>query len=599
MGGSSCEDLRRYYNAKHEQARNIPPDYYHLQMDYATFEVTDCGWRSELQKEVEADLQRRDPVGTLMPLVIKRAEAGLSNSELFARNDAAQRASSSLLMFFDMADGLHLGALLDAWSLRMLEFTRREPAAAGYAPMANAMRASALVALERPQEALDVLAASGLGRARLDQQPLLLMQSARAQLGDARASLVAAEQQQIRTERAEQQSSGVVIGAAATAERAALDARQAQGSTLSADEAARLMQLRRSAVEQTSDAARLPTADEILAAIGTIPERTTVLIYRWDGGALDVWRAEQGKPLGLKRLKLMSSQTIRRLSDDLHTALATQAANWFEYSFRLYEELLKPLDNLPDGHRLVIVGSIVENVPFELLGPDPQHLLFTSHPVTYARSVWAGAREARSGPAGGPLVVGLDGPSLSSAETEANLVAIEMQGSKTLIGADEVTKARVIQTLPSASWVHLATHATLLPNRYLSSLALAKGEDIEGWMLFELAASADTVVLSACDTSIEITDNTLSTGGLSAVLLAGGARRIVATRWEANDGSTTEFMQAFYHALGTERLGVDRALQSAQRAVAVQHPHPYFFANFSIRTFDLKSALQEGGLASR
>ncbi|MCA9779950.1 MAG: CHAT domain-containing protein, partial [Candidatus Eremiobacteraeota bacterium] len=60
-----------------------------------------------------------------------------------------------------------------------------------------------------------------------------------------------------------------------------------------------------------------------------------------------------------------------------------------------------------------------------------------------------------------------------------------------------------------------------------------------------------------------------------------GASSVIASRWKVEDEVTGAFFELFYGALlrGESR---GEALRSAQLGVAKTHPHPYYWAAFSL-----------------
>jgi CHAT domain-containing protein len=126
----------------------------------------------------------------------------------------------------------------------------------------------------------------------------------------------------------------------------------------------------------------------------------------------------------------------------------------------------------------------------------------------------------------------------------------------------------------------------------LSYVALAAGLRLEGWRFFALARQADMVVLSACNTEVDASGGDRISGGLSSVILSAGARRVIASQWDANDQSATDFMKAFYAAASGGGRSIDTALQQARTAIADRFSDPYFYGNFLLRTRDLATALE-------
>ena len=123
-------------------------------------------------------------------------------------------------------------------------------------------------------------------------------------------------------------------------------------------------------------------------------------------------------------------------------------------------------------------------------------------------------------------------------------------------------------------YVHIACHGydrssipTLQPGLALSPIRDTKNDSF--LQMGELASvkwNADLITLSACETGLGelyIGDGML---GLSTVLLAGGAKGVVVTRWRASDESAPIFMRDFYGDILKGKHPAD-ALRAAQLSV--------------------------------
>lgn len=117
--------------------------------------------------------------------------------------------------------------------------------------------------------------------------------------------------------------------------------------------------------------------------------------------------------------------------------------------------------------------------------------------------------------------------------------------------------------------LHFATHASLVPGDAEESFILfGDGEsptirDIASWNL----NNVDLVVLSACETGLGGFDNNgEQILGLGYQFQQIGARAVIASLWQVDDGGTQALMNAFYLAL---RNGFSKteALQRSQRAL--------------------------------
>lgn len=118
--------------------------------------------------------------------------------------------------------------------------------------------------------------------------------------------------------------------------------------------------------------------------------------------------------------------------------------------------------------------------------------------------------------------------------------------------------------------IHFATHA-LVDERSSArtALALAPGNGEDGFVgpgeLAGLGLGADLVVLSACRTAGGTVVEGEGIQGLTAPLLEGGARAVVATQWPVSDQQALELTAKFYEALA-RGLPVGEALRSAKLA---------------------------------
>jgi CHAT domain-containing protein len=128
------------------------------------------------------------------------------------------------------------------------------------------------------------------------------------------------------------------------------------------------------------------------------------------------------------------------------------------------------------------------------------------------------------------------------------------------------TSAEVLAALPTASLLHVASHAVVHGSPDESYLALAEHLPVRTILEHAAARAVDApgqmVVLSACSSDLTMNeyDEALT---LATAFLAAGASTVVASRWVVNDRGTAVLMQAFHHFLGTGLPAAD-ALRAAQ-----------------------------------
>jgi CHAT domain-containing protein len=153
---------------------------------------------------------------------------------------------------------------------------------------------------------------------------------------------------------------------------------------------------------------------------------------------------------------------------------------------------------------------------------------------------------------------------------EARIAASYGSGSVARLG-DEATAAYLKRApLDSFRVLHLATHA-LVDERSLlrSAVVLAPSEGNDGLVspgdLAALPLGADLVVLSACRSAGGVVVDGEGVQGLTAPLLAAGARVVVATAWPIDDHETVVVIEDFYRAL-SRGATVGSALREAKLA---------------------------------
>ena len=158
------------------------------------------------------------------------------------------------------------------------------------------------------------------------------------------------------------------------------------------------------------------------------------------------------------------------------------------------------------------------------------------------------------------------------------------RGDQMLIGA-EATADRVRDHLEHASLIHLACHGRFLREQpFGSGLRLA-----DRWLTLReiggLRLNADLITLSGCETGL----NLVSTGdellGVLHSFFSAGAVSMLVSLWHVDDEHTRELMSLMYDAEmrpADSSSGHLSRLRSAQLALLDQHPHPTFWAPFTL-----------------
>ena len=255
----------------------------------------------------------------------------------------------------------------------------------------------------------------------------------------------------------------------------------------------------------------------------------------------------------------------------------------------LYRLLIAPIaDQLPQqpGSQLTIVpqGELFQLSFSALLDPTGHYLVerYSTNTapsagvleVTAKNDAAAASLPARyllvANPLNYPSVDGKPLPPLPGTEAEVRTISRELSHQNvTVLEGRQAGIDTLIQELPQATVLHMATHAVVSDRAPLTSfLALDKGQRgglLTAASVYDLKLKASLVVLSACSTGRgQISGDGVA--GLSRAFFYAGAASLVTTLWDVVDEPTAALMGRYYAALakGETRSG---ALRDAQLSV--------------------------------
>ena len=276
----------------------------------------------------------------------------------------------------------------------------------------------------------------------------------------------------------------------------------------------------------------------------------------------------------------------------------------------LHQLLIDPIASLlpkdPNAHVIFIPQDSLFQVPFPALQDANGTYLIQKHTILTAPSIQVLdlTRQQRQKLAQKPvnssnaLVLGnptmpsvspsLGEPkrqlsALPGAEAEARAIA-PLLNTQAITGA-QGTKAAIVQKMPQASIIHLATHGLLDDVRGLgSAIALAPSGSDDGLLtaeeIFDMKLQASLVVLSACNTGEgRITGDGVI--GLSRALISAGVPSVIVSLWRVSDAATSELMQSFYQNLQSNPDKA-QALRQAMLTTIKTHPEPRDWAAFTL-----------------
>lgn len=258
--------------------------------------------------------------------------------------------------------------------------------------------------------------------------------------------------------------------------------------------------------------------------------------------------------------------------------------------------LASALDSLPPSvRRLVIVpDGALHRVPFDALRLVDGRAVLERFEISLAPSAAVASLLRHRAPAHGRARVLAFGDAtldtsfarLPESGREARIAASYGTGSVVRL-RDEATAAYLEHApLDRFRVLHFATHA-LVDERSLlrSAVVLAPSAGDDGLLspgdLAALPLAADLVVLSACRSAGGVVVDGEGIQGLTAPLLAAGARAVVATRWPIEDHETVAVIEDFYRAL-SRGATVGSALHEAKLAAMHRGVPTRDWASFAV-----------------
>ncbi|MCI0453044.1 MAG: CHAT domain-containing protein [Candidatus Latescibacteria bacterium] len=136
-------------------------------------------------------------------------------------------------------------------------------------------------------------------------------------------------------------------------------------------------------------------------------------------------------------------------------------------------------------------------------------------------------------------------------------------------GSTELAEARAAASQGEAAATASVEGARALPvDPYARAAQIASAQ-----------SDARLVVLSGCESALGRATQGEGVLGVAAAFFAAGARSLVASIWEVDDGVTADLMERFYNQL-SDGKSVAPALRAAQLEVREDRPHPFYWAGF-------------------
>jgi len=361
-------------------------------------------------------------------------------------------------------------------------------------------------------------------------------------------------------------------------------------------------QLRRPGVASPEDITReLANSDTAFVEYMLGTARSFAWVVTSQGLHAVVLPPRAGIEPSLKSYRDLVSKPVTGLTSPRHERQERQLSR------DLYRLLIAPLQQNLDGakHLLIVPDGALAYLPFEALIDPGGRLLIEKRTVAYSQSASASLMlralvqqmappEANALVIGDPVYKGSALAPIPYTRDEAMAIAGQFpRGRSELRLGPAATESALKQTdLSRFGYLHFAVHGLVDDNEPArSGLALSHdaGSAEDGILRAEeiarLRMNAQLVVLSGCRTA----DGKLLDGEglltISRSFYYAGAHNVVATLWNVDDASTTQFMKSFYRQIGAG-LSPEDALQQAKvemaRGSRSLWRNPWFWSPFVI-----------------
>jgi CHAT domain-containing protein len=249
---------------------------------------------------------------------------------------------------------------------------------------------------------------------------------------------------------------------------------------------------------------------------------------------------------------------------------------------QLYDEVLAPLrSRLRAQHLIIVPHGVLHYLPFHALFDGTAYTI-DSFTISYApsASVFAHCQEKRAPTSGGTLILGVPDGQAPFILEEVQSVASILPDAELIVGPGASAQVLRNQGLHSRL-IHIATHGKFRQDNPMFSGIRLGDAYLNLYDLYQLKLNAELVTLSGCATGMNVVTAGDELLGLIRGLLYAGAQSLLLSLWDVHDQTTADFMACFYRRL-RDGNGKASGLQGAMTELRERHPHPYFWAPFTL-----------------
>ncbi|WP_378173580.1 CHAT domain-containing protein [Aquimarina sp. SS2-1] len=253
--------------------------------------------------------------------------------------------------------------------------------------------------------------------------------------------------------------------------------------------------------------------------------------------------------------------------------------------------LLVPKDkivmSLDQKHLVIIPDGILQYIPFEslIIDKDTSRYLVEDNEISYAYSMsflhhnaTVNRMPSRDIVTFAPINFDHDDlEDISNSSEEIAGITKNIVGDR--YDNKEASKQNFLSKTSDYKIIHLATHANFSDNLQIAFY----DTNLEYHELYTSRNQAELVVLSACNTSLGEIAEGEGVMSLARGFFYAGANTVVSSLWNANDKSTAQIMESFYHNL-EEGQTKSKALHNAKinylKSASLSDASPHYWATF-------------------
>ncbi|NJL90301.1 MAG: CHAT domain-containing protein [Coleofasciculaceae cyanobacterium SM2_1_6] len=288
----------------------------------------------------------------------------------------------------------------------------------------------------------------------------------------------------------------------------------------------------------------------------------------------------------------ISSEEFTQLVSQYNRQLQTPSqVTWRATSRRLYDLLIRPVEaeinRLQPQQLSIIATDKLRYIPFETLyDQETRQFLIQKYPINNLTRL---SQRNLSNPASAEislLAFGNPRPegrsNLPGAEAEVNSIAALIPGTELHL-RQSATLDTFKNAAPKFSVLHIATHGCFVRGG-CPDLGMSENTILFADQNLEIADAAllgldkvNLVTLSACQTAVQPQNSGEEFVGIAYLFERAGARSVVASLWDVDDGATKQLMVSFYEGI---QQGLTKAEALRQAKLNLGSRHPYYWSAF-------------------